>query len=168
MDLLRERIEENQFSSLKLYPNKALLGRSKAIKFADNNDYFEERCQLFMEHAYLLLRVEVEKRPAFLSQNTFINHLGEVYLFYSFDPAHHNRLLRVPPGALLSALVAAFHRVLPMNSDPIIDCEHQSLFENTLHSLIPYLDDLRERSEIYYYHPPGEIRCKYEFKSEPS
>lgn len=127
MELLRERIEENQFSCLKLYPNKPLLGRSKAIKLTNINEYFEERCMLFIEHAYLLLRVEVEERPAFLSQHTFINHLGEVYLFYSFDPAHQNRLKKILPGELLSGIVSAFNRMLLFSTDAILDCEHLSL-----------------------------------------
>lgn len=127
MELLRERIEENHFSCLKLYPNKPLLGRSKPIKFTNTNEYFEERCMIFIEHAYLLLRAEVEERPAFISQHTFINHLGEVYLFYSFDSAHQNRLLKIPPGELLNGIVAAFNRMLLFSNNPILDCEHLSL-----------------------------------------
>lgn len=151
MEVLREHIQENQFSCLKLYPNKSLLGKSRAVRFTNNSDYFEQRCSLFIDYAYLLLRVELEQRTAFLSQHIFTNHFGELYLFYSFDPHHQGRLAPLTPGALLPGIIAAFHRIFPPSEEPIADCEHQALYQNTLHSLIAYLDDLKEKSEIYYY-----------------
>lgn len=119
------------------------MGRSKPIRFSNNCEYFEERCMLFIDYVYLLLQVEAEQRPAFLSQNIFINHLAEIYMFYSFDPNSQNRLAKVTPGGLLSGIIAAFHRLFPHQGEVMEDSEHQTLYEKTVHCLIPYFDDLR-------------------------
>jgi len=98
---------------------------------------------LFIDYVYLLLQVEAEQRPAFLSQNIFINHLAEIYMFYSFDPSSQGKLAKVAPGGLLSGIIAAFHRLFPHQGETMGDSEHQTLYEKTAHCLLPYLDDLR-------------------------
>ena len=60
IDVIRSKIKENKFTCLKEYPNKYLLGKSKLISFKNNNEFFDERCMLFIEYTYLLLRVEVD------------------------------------------------------------------------------------------------------------
>lgn len=92
-----------------------------------------------------------------------------MYYFYSFDPQFQGRLAIIAPGSLVQNIISFFHAIFGAGGgEELEDYEQQALLENTTQCLIPYFDELREKSEKYYYQTQGEPNYSCKFKSEPS
>ena len=101
------------FSCLRLYPNKALLSKCKPTAFKTSTCMFEDRCVLFTELCYLLLKNYQSSDTFYLSKHMYTNHSKSLFMFYSMEEKYKDRFSSVNSIHLAKNVVDLYERVFP-------------------------------------------------------